>query len=393
MSKSFSRVRGTLDLKGRTVPVMLMAVAALLLASWSLWFFRATVAVYAVSQEARLEVDRAPYSVEATEAGRVVSSSLTMGREVSAGEVLVELDITAQGLAVGEERARRQGLGPQLAAVLAEIAEQEASRRDIQTATAAAKAEALARFEEAAAAADLADDVEKRTARLAGRGLIGEAELARARSDTAQKRAAAEAARLVPARLEAEQRRSDTEHRIEIERLMRDAASLRAQLDTTTAAVERLEHQGELRRIRAPISGVLAEVATLHAGGMLQPGDTVATIVPSGALRIVSSFLPADVFGRIRPGQSARLRLDGFPFTQYGSLEAQVSSVASEVRDGRVRVELALAESRTAVPLQHGLPGRVEVEVEAATPAALVLRAAGRRVTPVSSGAGSAKQP
>jgi hypothetical protein len=83
--------------------------------------------------------------------------------------------------------------------------------------------------------------------------------------------------------------------------------------------------------------------------------------------------------GRVQTGQPALLRLDSFPWTQYGSLAATVASVASEVRDGRVRVELMVASEPTArLPLQHGLRGTVEVEVEQAAPATLVLRAAGQ---------------
>lgn len=79
--------------------------------------------------------------------------------------------------------------------------------------------------------------------------------------------------------------------------------------------------------------------------------------------------------------QAAELRLDGFPFTQYGSLRTTVTSVAAELRDGRVRVELALADAHVNVPLQHGMPGSVQVEVERTLPAILALRAAGQRFT------------
>jgi membrane fusion protein (multidrug efflux system) len=75
------------------------------------------------------------------------------------------------------------------------------------------------------------------------------------------------------------------------------------------------------------------------------------------------------------------LRLDGFPWAQYGSLGATVSQVGSEVRGGRVRVELLLdAHSASRIPRQHGLPGSVEVQVESLSPAALALRAAGRMI-------------
>jgi membrane fusion protein (multidrug efflux system) len=53
--------------------------------------------------------------------------------------------------------------------------------------------------------------------------------------------------------------------------------------------------------------------------------------------------------------------------------------VASEPRDGSIRVELALQPPRrTRLPLQHGLPGTAEVEVERVTPAVLVLRTVGK---------------
>ena len=81
------------------------------------------------------------------------------------------------------------------------------------------------------------------------------------------------------------------------------------------------------------------------------------------------------------PGQPAQVRLEGFPWTQYGSVAATVTSMAHEVRDGRVRVELALAPDLTfPIPLQHGMPGTVEVEVERVAPATLALRSVGKRL-------------
>jgi hypothetical protein len=100
-------------------------------------------------------------------------------------------------------------------------------------------------------------------------------------------------------------------------------------------------------------------------------------IIP-GMLKIMTDFLPPAALGRIQPGQPARLRLDGFPWMQYGAVSATVASVASEVRDGWVRVELAVRpDAAPPIPLQHGLPGTVEVEVDHVSPATLVLRTAG----------------
>jgi len=63
-------------------------------------------------------------------------------------------------------------------------------------------------------------------------------------------------------------------------------------------------------------------------------------------------------------------------------VEATVDQVASESRDGKVRVELAVIPSPTLrVALRHGMPGTVEIEVERKLPSALVLRMAGQWVT------------
>lgn len=58
---------------------------------------------------------------------------------------------------------------------------------------------------------------------------------------------------------------------------------------------------------------------------------------------------------------------------------ATVANVAGEPRNGQVRVEFTIHPSPASqIPLQHGLPGTVEVEVDRLSPATLVLRAAGK---------------
>jgi membrane fusion protein (multidrug efflux system) len=104
--------------------------------------------------------------------------------------------------------------------------------------------------------------------------------------------------------------------------------------------------------------------------------------VPEGGLALVAQFPPPAAMGRIREGQTALLRLEGFPWMQYGAVPAVVSRVSNETRDGTVRVEFEVKqESKSAIPMQHGLPGTVEVEVERITPIELILRKAGRLVT------------
>lgn len=356
-----------------------LLIAAVLLSLWAVWFFRARVSVYAVSEAADLEVDRAAHPVESQYAGRVVASTLALDREVKAGEVLVELDADMQNLQLSEERTKLGALGPQVRSLEDQIAaEQRASIQEQQTA-AVALDEGRAHFREADAAARLAESEAQRLSQMYTSGVLAKADSERAQANATERRAAADSLQLAVSKLE-QQRLTDAEdRRAHLEGLRSEANRLRGVEATTQASIGRLEDEVDRRLIRAPVEGRLGEVANVRVGSVVREGEKLAAIVPTGDLRIVASFQPADALGRIQPGQPARLRLDGFPWTEYGSIGATVTHVASEVRDGRIRVELAVnPHSVNRIPMQHGLPGTVQVQVERISPASLVLRVVGR---------------
>jgi len=116
-----------------------------------------------------------------------------------------------------------------------------------------------------------------------------------------------------------------------------------------------------------------------QVGSMVAVGQTVAVVTPETALEIVADFAPADAIGRVQPGQRARMRVTGFPWTQYGMLDATVTAISSEVLDGRIRVKLALDEKTGgAIPHRHGLIGNVEIELDEVSPAVLIARSVGQ---------------
>lgn len=363
--------------RGRwSLPGLLMIGA--LLGGWGAWFVSARVTVYESSQMARLEVDQAVHPIAAPVAGRITVTHLVVGRVVQTGEVLVELDAAAPRLQYEEARAQFAALTAQRQARRQESLAEQAAQQDERQSAPVALDEARARSRETAIAARAAVEQADIYARLDARGLASRLELLRTKAEADQKQAAADALRIAVSRLERDQRTKDSDRTARLRQFHREVTRLDGEIQTAEAALARLEHTIDQMRVRAPITGILGEVAALQPGAVLRQGDTLGVVLPPGTLRVVATFVPAVALGRVQPGQPARLRLDGFPWTQYGSLTATVTSVATEARDGMIRVELHLpAETPTAIPLQHGLPGSVEVEVERVSPATLVLREVG----------------
>jgi len=388
---AFLNTQRSLHADGYARTLAALAVAAALLAAWAVWLFQARVSRYEVTDNARLEVAQASYSVQASVAGRIVTNHLVLGAEVRAGDVLIELDANPERLQVREEQVRASAVEPQIRALEAEIAATEAARLREQEATRTAIAENRARLQEAEAISRLADGEAARLTRLQQEGLIPQREFDQGQAEAERRRAAAESIRLTLSRLEQEQNTRAADRAAHRERLRGEITRLEAQRTASAATIDKLRYEAERRLIRAPVSGRLAGVAVLHPGAYLAEDDRLCSILPAGRLRVVAEFPPPAALGRIRPGQPARLRLHGFPWTQYGSVTARVAAVAGEIRNATVRVELEV-ESAPAlpIPLQHGLPGSLEVRVEEISPAALVLRAAGQLLTGIRSPYGAA---
>ncbi len=380
MAITFSRSVRSLEAdKGRIV-LWSLPIAAALLGGWCAWLFFARVALYEISASARLEVEQAAFPIQTASAGRIERLNLSIGRAVAAGDVLLELDAAPLRLERQQEQARLDGLIAQLAALKEEVAAHQRALTEGQQAGVLALEEARARHLEAQAAERFAREQESYVADLLGKGNASDSEYRRAKAEAEQRAAATEATRIAVPRMAKDLEMAESQRQAALDTLYREQRRLAGEVGSTEAALARLDHAIAQKRVVAPVDGVVAESAELRSGGYVLEGERVGALLPAGATRVVAYFTPAAAVGRVRPGQPARVRLDGFPWSQFGTLMAQVSDVAREMRDGQIRVELSLLEPEaTLIPMEHGLPGVVEVEVERVSPASMILRIAGMR--------------
>jgi len=381
MADSFHRVNQSLrsDNGLRSLTALLLGLT--LVGAWICWAFKAKVAHYEIADSARLEAGGAAYPIQSSIAGRVVTSALVLGQEVRVGEVLAELDSQDQRLSLRQEQTHLASLTPQIAALRAQMQTEGQGRSDERRVLGLSVEAARAQYQEAESQADLATQERDRAVRLHAEGILSDAEADRAKAEAQSKRAAANSLKLAISRLEPELTVRERDREVRQKQIQADIAKLEAEAELSSANIRRLEYDFDRRSIRAAVAGRLGECAVLRPGSYVSEGQQLGVIVPHGTLQVVAEFQPSAAIGKIRPGQAAIVRLKGFPWAQYGTLPAQVARVADDIRDGKIRVELAVNSApHSGIPLQHGLPGSVEVLVEQISPAALLLRSAGETV-------------
>ncbi|MGB6943754.1 MAG: HlyD family efflux transporter periplasmic adaptor subunit [Bryobacteraceae bacterium] len=354
----------------------LLLIPSVLMVLWGAWMYLSRISVYASTDQARVEVAQTAFIVQAPISGRVVKSHLVLGGEVRRGSVLVELEAEPQQLRVDQEKSHHDALEMQVSNLREQIATEQATLLSERGAGDATTQEALADLSKAQDAAGLSRKEADQKAMLLQNGLASKMDAERAQVEFKENFSELLAARQAVAKARRQQAMQGGERKLRIQALNKEIAEIEGELAASESTLEQLQHELGAHQIIASGDGRLGEVAPLRAGSFVREGDRLAAIVPNGLLRVVAGFPPSEAIGRVRKGQKAWLRLDGFPAAEYGPIIAHVVSVGNEVRDGRVQVDLAL-QPNPRIPLQHGLPGELDVEVDRISPASYLLRKAG----------------
>lgn len=82
------------------------------------------------------------------------------------------------------------------------------------------------------------------------------------------------------------------------------------------------------QNVKAPASGIVFD-PDARVEGVLTPGERILTIVPESGL-YAEVFVSNKDIGFVKPGQSAKVRVDAFPFTRYGELDADVTHIGAD---------------------------------------------------------------
>ena len=134
--------------------------------------------------------------------------------------------------------------------------------------------------------------------------------------------------------------------RNKVEQLESEAQVVKADLEEVEAQLNKLKQESlreisDLERqmvevedtitkekLSAPIAGIVYGMIPSSAGYAASAGETLVKVVPGGEIEAKIYITNQDV-GFMKPGMKAQIRVDAFPYTQFGSITGSLKSVGT----------------------------------------------------------------
>jgi len=90
------------------------------------------------------------------------------------------------------------------------------------------------------------------------------------------------------------------------------------------------EKQVNLQSLHAPVTGAVYQLAVHTINGVVTPAQELMRIVPYDDPVEVEAWLPNKDIGFVQEGQAAEIKVETFPFTKYGTIDAEIINVSDD---------------------------------------------------------------
>ncbi|WP_422087316.1 HlyD family type I secretion periplasmic adaptor subunit [Variovorax sp.] len=118
---------------------------------------------------------------------------------------------------------------------------------------------------------------------------------------------------------------AETKHSL---RTREAAAELKRQQGTQDLA--KAGQRERLTTLKAPVAGTVQQLAAHTEGGVVTEAQPLMVIVPDGAQVTAEVTLDNKDIGFVSPTQEAAIKLETFPYTRYGTVNATVKTVTAD---------------------------------------------------------------
>ncbi len=132
--------------------------------------------------------------------------------------------------------------------------------------------------------------------------------------------------------------------------------------------ISAMQDRSTRKNVIAPVDGRINRLMVSTVGGVVQPGQTLATIVPDDMSIAVDARLSPKDRGKVWPGLKAVLKISAYDYTVYGGLKGEVSEISPDTlidEQGnpyfRVRVRADASDFGAGNPIVPGMSAEVNI--------------------------------
>ena len=109
--------------------------------------------------------------------------------------------------------------------------------------------------------------------------------------------------------------------------------------------IAQIEQWNNLYVIRSPIIGTVSMTKYWSSNQSIQVGERLASIVPKDRMEVIGRMtIPFAGFGNVKIGQNVNVKLDGFPYMEYGMLKGNIISLSDVPEDNGYIAEVAFSK-------------------------------------------------
>jgi hemolysin D len=132
-----------------------------------------------------------------------------------------------------------------------------------------------------------------------------------------------------------------------------------------------------LTRIMAPVDGIITQLAVNTVGGVIQAAQPLMTVVPQGSELIVEANIQNKDIGFVRKGQLVHVKLEAYPFTQYGLIEGTLDQISADA----VHLNSDTNNDRTEKNNQPGLTYTAKIKLNPVSARSFIAKICGTTET------------
>ena len=162
----------------------------------------------------------------------------------------------------------------------------------------------------------------------------------------------------------------------QLKNLETEITTLTTDIAQTQSQIASSEYQLEQHIFQAPVSGTIFNLPINKSGEVVQPGNAIAEIAMEDSPLVVRAQMATTESGSLTPGMSVKLKLDAYPFQDYGIVRGELVKISptskltdtpqGQVANYDLEIKLdrdCLPTANQCIPLRPGDTATAEVIV------------------------------